>query len=389
MIPRQAFALARTLATGFKVVAIVGPRQAGKTTLARAAFGDRPYVSLEDPDDRRFAREDPRRFLAQFPRGAVIDEAQRCPDLFSYLQGVVDPRRSPGQFILTGSQHFGLMEKIGQSLSGRVGFLRLLPFSHAELRAGRIAPSSLDEILFKGGYPPVYDLPASPERWYNAYIATYVERDLRNLLNVRDLAAFHLFVRLCAGSVGQLVNLSRLGSDAGIDQKTARAWLGILEAGFIAFRLPPHHRNFRKRLVKSPKLYFFDTGLACRLLGVADPEQLATHPMRGNLFENWVIVELLKGRGARGKEDNLYFWRDHVGHEVDVLADQGTLLRPLEIKAGSTVAGDWFDGLSRWMALAGREGRDPALIYGGTRAQDRGKVRVIPWQDIGELAAAL
>jgi len=385
-IPRRAAALARTLADEFRVVAIVGPRQAGKTTLARTVFGDRPYVSLEDPDDLRFAREDPRRFLGQFPDGAVLDEAQRCPEIFSYLQGVVDARRGPGQFILTGSQHFGLLATIGQSLAGRVGFLRLLPFSYPELRDGRIAPDSLDDLLIRGGYPPVYDLAASPARWYNAYLATYIERDVRQMVNVRDLAAFQLFVRLCAGSIGQLLNLARLGSDAGIDQKTARAWLGILEASFIAFRLLPHHRNFRKRLVKAPKLYFHDTGLAARLIGLEPPGQLAAHPMRGALFENWVVAELLKGRGARGKEDNLFFWRDHVGHEIDVLVDHGTSLQPVEIKAGSTVASDWFDGLSRWMALAGRAGRDPALVYGGDRAQDRGPARVLPWREIGTLA---
>jgi hypothetical protein len=346
-------------------------------------------VSLEDPDDLRFARDDPRRFLGQFPEGAVIDEAQRCPDLFSYLQGVVDARRRPGQFILTGSQHFGLMERIGQSLAGRVGFLRLLPFSYPELRDGGIAPATLDDTLFRGGYPPVYDLPASPERWYNAYLATYVERDLRQTVNVRDLGAFQLFVRLCAGSIGQMTNLSRLGADGGIDQKTARAWLGILETSFIAFRLLPHHRSFRKRLVKSPKLYFFDTGLAARLLGVDSPGQLATHPMRGALFENWVISELMKGRGARGQEDNLFFWRDHIGHEVDVLADHGTTLQPVEIKSGSTIAPDWFDGLSRWMTLAGRAGRQPTLVYGGDHRQDRGAARVVPWKDIGSVAEVI
>jgi predicted AAA+ superfamily ATPase len=385
-IPRAAGALARTLAGEFKVVAIVGPRQAGKTTLARRVFPGRPYVSLEDPDELRFAREDPRRFLGRLDRGAIIDEAQRCPELFSYLQGVVDASPEPGRFILTGSQHFGLMASIGQSLAGRVGFLRLLPFSHPELRDAGIAPASLDALLYRGGYPPVYGRAASPERWYGAYAATYVERDVRQLVNVRDLATFQLFVRLCAANVGQLVNLSRLGADAGIDQKTARAWLGILEASFIVFRLAPHHRNFRKRLVKAPKLYFYDTGLAARLLGVDSPEQLATHPLRGALFECWVMTELLKGRGARGKPDNLFFWRDHVGHEVDALADQGTSLRPIEIKAGGTVAADWFDGLSRWMALAGKAGRDPTLVYGGDRSEPRGGVRVVPWRDIGALA---
>lgn len=385
MIPRQAEPLARELAGQFKVLAIVGPRQAGKTTLARTVFDDRPYVSLEDPDDLRFASEDPRRFLGQFPDGAVVDEAQRCPDLFSYLQGVVDARRLPGQFVLTGSQHFGLVEKISQSLAGRVGFLRLLPFSLPELQVGDVAPPSLDDLLFKGGYPPLYDQPLTPERWLNAYVMTYVERDVRQLVNVRNLNAFQLFVRLCAGSCGQVLNLSRIATEVGIDQKTVRAWLGILEAGFIVFRLQPHHRNFRKRLVKTPKLYFHDTGLAARLLGVESPTQLVLHPMRAALFENWVVSEILKGRGVRGKDDNVFFWRSHVGHEVDIVADHGTRLMPIEAKSGATVGPDWLGGLRRWMELAGGAGHDPTLVYGGTRAQLRDGVRLVPWTQIGSL----
>ena len=385
MITRQAEVLARTLAREFKVVAITGPRQAGKTTLAQAVFKDKPYVSLEDPDQRQFATEDPRRFLDYFPEGAVIDEAQHGPDLFSYLQGRVDARSPAGQFILTGSQHFGLMERVSQSLAGRVGFLRLLPFSLAELGRGGWSPESLDELLFKGGYPPVYDQPASPERWYNAYITTYVERDVRQLLNVRDLGAFQRFVGLCAGSTGQLLNTSRLGADLGINYNTVRSWLDILEASFVVFRLRPHHQNFRKRLVKTSKLYFYDTGLAARLLGVENARQLATHPMRGALFENWVIVELLKNRGNRGKADNLFFWRNHTGEEVDVIADRGDRLLPVEIKAGSTVASDWFRPLSRWCELAGEVAETPWLVYGGTRRQGRGPVEVLPWRKIDEL----
>lgn len=386
MIPRQTAPLATALASEFKIVAIVGPRQAGKTTLARAVFPDMPYVSLETPDDLQFARDDPRRFLGQYSNGAVIDEAQRCPDIFSYLQGIVDDTKRPGQFILTGSQHFGLMEKLTQSLAGRVGFLRLLPFSLGELqRAGR-APRSLDELLFKGGYPPLYDQPVTPERWLNAYITTYVERDVRQLLNVRDLASFQLFLRLCAGNVGQLLNMSRLGADAGVDQKTVRSWLGILESSFIAFRLQPHHRNFRKRLVKTPKLYFHDTALAVRLMGVESPDQLVTHPLRGAIFENWVITELLKGRSARGKSDNLYFWRSHVGHEVDVVAEQGNRLMPVEIKSGATIASDWFEEIRFWLDLAGRTAEKPHIIYGGDRRQSRSGIEVLPWQQIGSLA---
>lgn len=392
MIARQAEILARTIASEFKIVAIVGPRQAGKTTLARAVFADKPYVNLEEPDQRQFAQEDPRRFLESYTGGAVIDEAQRCPALFSYLQSAVDARPEKGQFVLTGSQHFNLLESISQSLAGRVGFLRLLPFSLEELQQGGWRPATLDELLFKGGYPPVYDLPAAPERWYNAYITTYVERDVRQLTNVRDLGAFQRFVALCAGYTGQLLNTSRIGADVGVTYNTVRAWLDILEASFVLFRLRPHHRNFRKRLVKSPKLYFYDTGLAARLLGIEEWRQLAMHPMRGALFENWVIVELLKQRSYRGKADNLFFWRNHVGEEVDVIADRGQRLLPVEIKAGATVASDWFGPLERWCERAGAAADDPWLVYGGTQRQKRRSagqkgrsVELLPWDRLGEL----
>jgi predicted AAA+ superfamily ATPase len=386
MITRQATDLCLQLASEFKALAVVGPRQAGKTTLAQAVFSNKPYASLEEPDVLRFAAEDPRRFLAQYPNGAVLDEVQRCPDLFSYLQGIIDASRETGQFILTGSQHFALTERLTQSLAGRVGFLRLLPFSYEELEQCDDKPESLDEALFLGGYPPLYDQPVDPERWLNAYIATYVERDVRQLTNIRDLATFQRFMRLCAGSVGQLLNMSRIASDTGVDQKTAKAWLAILEASFIVRLLRPHHRNFRKRLVKAPKLYFFDTGLVARLLGIESPRQVVTHPLRGALFENWVISELLKGLSNRGKQENLFFWRSHVGHEVDLLLDRGTRLWPIEIKAGSTIASDWFDGLRRWMALAREVGDSPALVYGGDRSQVRGEVQVIPWRKIDGLA---
>lgn len=389
MVKRETAALAAALAREFKILAIVGPRQAGKTTLARNVFPDMPYVNLEIPDTLRFALEDPRRFLGQYPDGVVIDEAQRCPQLFSHLQVIVDADRRPGRFVLTGSQHFALMEKLTQSLAGRVGFLRLLPFSFNELLGADCAPRSLDEALFKGGYPPLYDQPVTVERWLDAYIATYVERDVRQLLNVRDLSAFQLFVRLCAGNVGQLLNLTRLGADAGIDQKTARTWLGIIESSFITFRLNPHHRNFRKRLVKAPKLYFYDTGLAVRLLGVESPDQIVTHPLRGALFENWVIGELLKGRSARGKSDNLFFWRSHVGHEVDVIAEHGDRLTPVEIKSGATVASDWFDEMRLWTDLAGTVAGKPRVVYGGDEAQLRSGVEVVPWRRVGALAKAL
>ena len=342
MVIREAEPLARTLAREFKIVAIVGPRQSGKTTLAQAVFAAKPYASLEDPDLLRFAQEDPRRFLAQYPGGAVVDEAQRCPELFSYLQGVVDRRRAPGQFVLTGSQHFGLVQRITQSLAGRVGFVNLLPFSAGELLTGGWLPDALDEALLHGGYPPIYDVPAAPERWYNAYLNTYVERDVRQLRNVQDLPTFQRVLRLCAAAVGQLADLTRIGNDAGVDQKTVRAWLNVLEASFILFRLQPHRTSFRKRLVKTPKLYFYDVGLAARLIGIESVEQMSTHLSRGALFENWVITEYLKRRWNAGKQSNLFFWRSHSGLEVDLVLEQGPGLSPVEIKSGATVSSDWL-----------------------------------------------
>ena len=385
MVTREAEPLARTLAREFKVVAIVGPRQSGKTTLAKALFSAKPYASLEDPDLLRFAQEDPRGFLGQYPGGAVIDEAQRCPELFSYLQGVVDRNREPGQFVLTGSQHFGLVQRITQSLAGRVGFVNLLPFSGPELLAGGWLPASLDAALLHGGYPPVFDMPASPERWYNAYLATYIERDVRQLRNVQDLPTFQRVLRLCAGSVGQLADLTRIGNDAGVDQKTVRAWLGVLEASFILFRLQPHHRSFRKRLVKTPKLYFYDVGVAARLIGIESAEQMNTHPMRGALFENWVITEYLKRRWNAGKESNLFFWRSHGGLEVDLVLEQGQALTPVEIKSGATVSPDWLRPLRRWRDLAGDAAGHPVIVYGGDHAQQRSDADIVPWRQLARL----
>jgi len=385
MVTRDAEPLARTLAREFKIVAIVGPRQSGKTTLAKAIFAAKPYASLEDPDLLRFAQEDPRGFLAQHPGGAVIDEAQRCPELFSYLQGIVDRRREPGQFILTGSQHFGLVQRITQSLAGRVGFVNLLPFSAPELLAGGWLPASLDAALVLGGYPPLFDMPASPERWYNAYLGTYVERDVRQLRNVQDLPTFQRVLRLCAGAVGQLADLTRIGNDAGVDQKTVRAWLGVLEASFILFRLQPHHRNFRKRLVKTPKLYFYDVGVAARLIGIESAEQMSTHPLRGALFENWVITEYLKRRWNAGRQTNLYFWRSHGGLEVDLMLEQGQVLAPVEIKSGATVSPDWLRPLRRWRELAGNAAGRPIIVYGGDRAQQRSDADIVPWRQLAQL----
>ena len=389
MIARNAHNTILELAKGYPFIVLTGPRQAGKTTLSRAAFPDKPYVSLEDPDIREFAATDPRRFLSRYPDGAILDEAQRSPEIFSYLQTLTDMDGRMGLYILTGSQQFDLLSGITQSLAGRVGLVQLLPFSSGELQGADILPETLDALLYKGSYPPLYDRRLSPVQWYAGYVATYLERDVRQLINVRDLALFQRFIRLCAGRTGQLLNLSSLANDCGITHNTAKAWISILEASYILFLLPPHHRNFNKRLVKTPKLYFHDTGLAAWLLGVQSADQLASHPLRGALFETWVVGELLKGRYNKALPSNLFFWRDNSGNEVDVIADQGLALLPIEIKSGQTVSTNFFSGLRKWLTWAGAEAGKPYLVYGGDERQERGEAEVVPWREVAAVAEAL
>jgi hypothetical protein len=388
MIPRTAASTLLRLAKGFPVLAITGPRQTGKTTLARAMFPEKPYLSLEDPDLRAFAAEDPRGLLARYPAGAVLDEVQRVPQLLSYLQTQVDANPQPGAFVLTGSQQLDLTSSLAQSLAGRVGLLNLLPFSLGELQAAGRPPGHLDDLLWRGLYPPLYDRDLTPGDWYAAYVSTFVERDLRQLLAVRDLSAFQRFVRLCAARIGQLLNLSSLAADCGITHHTAGAWLSVLEASHLVFLLRPHHRNFNKRLVKTPKLYFNDPGLAAWLLGIRNTGQMAFHPSRGALFENLVFLECLKDRLHHGLLPALHFWRDSAGLEVDLLREQDGRLHPIEIKSGQTLAGDFFDGLHRWSVLSGDTATSPWLVYGGDTALRRGTTEVIPWRDLpGRLQA--
>lgn len=382
MIKRHASSIILKLAAGFPFVAITGPRQSGKTTLSRAIFTDKPYVSLEDPDANEFANSDSRRFLAQYPDGAIFDEIQRCPNLFSYLQTISDLDGRQGLFILTGSQQFGLISAISQSLSGRVGMVQLLPFSSSELQQAQIFPSSLDEVMLRGMYPPLYDRPLTPDQWYPSYVATYIERDVRQMLNVHDLLTFRRFVRLCAARTGQLLNLSSLANDCGITHNTAKSWISILETSYIIHLLPPHHNNFNKRLIKSPKLYFYDTGLAAWLMGIQNISQMSLHPQRGAIFETWVIAELLKIRFNKGASSNLFFWRNNTGNEVDVILDQGVTLDPLEIKSGQTIVKDFFSGIQKWSALAGDQSGRGRLVYGGNESQTRTSADVIAWNNL-------
>jgi predicted AAA+ superfamily ATPase len=371
------------LSRAFPVVAITGPRQSGKTTLARTLFADKPYVSLENPIELAFAQEDPRGFLARFAEGAIFDEAQRWPALFSWLQGMVDDDRRPGRFVLTGSQQFGLMAGITQSLAGRVAVTHLLPLSLAELNHAEHFDVSLDRLMLTGGYPALHAQAIAPQDWFPSYVATYVERDVRQVMNIHDLGVFQRFLRLCAARTGQLLNLATLAGEAGISQGSARNWLAVLENSYLVHRLPPYHRNFGKRLVKTPKLYFLDVGLACWLLGITSAEMLALHPLRGALFETWVVGEFIKARYNAGQAANLYFWRDSNGLESDLLFETEGRLQPVEIKSGQTITPDYIRAGQKAGRIAGEEALMPWLIHGGIDHYERSGVKVMSWRNLG------
>jgi uncharacterized protein len=389
-LSRSAAALLAQLARGFPVIAITGPRQSGKSTLARETFPGHPYVTLEDPDTRSVALADPRRFLARFPNGAVLDEVQRAPELLSYLQGRVDAAQRMGEFIVTGSQQFGLMDGITQSLAGRVGMLQLLPLSHAELRQSASAGAPLEEAMWCGGYPALHAQfrELAPPTWFASYVATYLERDVRQVLNVSNLALFQRFVLMCAARSGQLLNLNSLAADCGISQPTARQWLTVLQASYVVMLLPPYHRNFGKRLVKTPKLYFLDTGLLCHLLRIPDALALQTHAMRGAVFETWVVTEVIKHRFNLGLAADLYFWRDNHGTEVDLVFEDAGRLQAVEIKSGTTFAMDWLAAARRWKLMAGSDAAQPIVLYGGAESFELPDARVVSWNEIGAAGSA-
>ena len=368
-------------ATQAPAVTLTGPRQSGKTTLCRAVFPQLPYVTLEAPDQRQFATEDPRAFLAQFPEGAILDEVQRVPDLLSYLQGVIDDEPAPGRWILSGSQNLSLLESISQSLAGRTEVHHLLPLTRGEVVRFHGHPSTLEETLFAGSYPRIFDRGLNPSAWLRSYVATYLERDVRTITNVGDLATFQRFVELCAGRTAQLLNYSTLAGDCGISQPTAKAWLSVLEASFISVRLPAFHAHTRKRLVKMPKLYFYDTGLVCWLLGIRQPEQLRSHHLRGPIFETWVVSETLKHRTNRGLSGGVWFYRDRNGAEVDLVIDQPDGLSLVEAKSSTTATSSLFDGIRRvrrHFTDAPSE-CDASVAYGGDQFQQRAEGRLIPW----------
>jgi len=382
MIKRIAEARLIKLSKTFGSVAVVGPRQSGKTTLCRTVFPQKTYVSLENPDTLEYAITDPRGFLAQYKNGAILDEIQRAPKLFSYLQQLLDETKKKGLFILIGSNNFLLQENITESLSGRIAYLQLLPLSLKELKVGKKIKPDYGWHIVTGGYPEVNTKKINAADWYANYLTTYVERDVRQLKNISNLSLFIKLLRLCAGRTGQTLNLTALSNDCGIDQKTAAAWLSVLQSSYIIYLLKPYHGNFNKRVIKTPKLYFYDTGVACSLLGISNAKQIAHHAAKGPLFENLMVSELLKERFNAGATDNLYYWRDKTGNEVDVLMDTAGKLNAIELKAGETIATDYFKGLEYFSSLH-KKRIEMLLIYGGKEEQQRSNgIIVKPWHKL-------
>lgn len=372
------------LAQKYPVVTVTGPRQSGKTTLCRKVFPNKAYVNLESPDDRQFALSDPRGFLNTYSEGAILDEIQRTPDLLSYLQPLVDEDPKPGKYILTGSQQLNVREVLSQSLAGRTGLLTLFPFDCNEVKA-YLDLSNPDRVLLNGFYPRLHDMQINPSQAMADYFETYVQRDVRQLMQIRHAGMFEKFVRLCAGRIGQLLNLQSLGNETGISHTTAREWISILEASYIVFQLPPWHANISKRLIKTPKIYFWDVGLASYLLGIEEEKQVFRDPLRGSLFENMVVAEIFKQYHHMGKRPRIFFYRDSTGNEVDLVLERGHELALIEIKSGQTVTKHFFQGLNRFSKVAKRQIIGGVVLYGGEKKQSRSDWEVWPVKDVGSI----
>lgn len=382
MFQRRMQAELLSLATQFRIVTLIGPRQAGKTTLCKMAFPDYRYVSMEDPDTRVFAEIDPRSFLKKFRTKVVIDEIQRVPDLLSYIQTIVDEDQQPGQFILTGSHQLKLREAISQSLAGRTAMLSLLPLALEEIPEHS---DSVDETLIQGFMPGKLAQNINTSHFYRSYFQTYIERDVSQLIKLKDSIKFQNFVRLCAGRVGQLFNQASLATEVGVSTTTISEWIAVLEASFVVFRLPPYFENFGKRITKSPKLYFLDTGLAAWLLGIENENQMSRDPLRGNLFENLVVVETLKHRLNRGQDPRMYFFRDSHGNEVDLVLQSGRQLLPIEIKSTATWQDSHLKGIKYFNKLVGEKSLKGAVVYSGDEQRETEQYQLLHYSQIGQI----
>lgn len=371
----------------FPVLGVLGPRQSGKTTLVKQVFPSYKYINLEEPDVRRFAIEDPKRFLSNLLEedGCILDEVQRAPELLSYIQSYVDTYGRPGFFILTGSENILLNEKINQSLAGRIALITLLPLSIEELKGAHALPTDVDTAILQGFYPSIYSKKIPAQRWIQNYVQTYVERDIRNMKHINDLSVFQKFLSLCAGRIGQLVDLTSLGNDCGVSAHTIRSWLSILEATYIVFLIRPHQKNFSKRVIKTPKLYFYDTAIACHLLSISSEKDLSTHYLRGGLFESMILSDIIKQRFHAGRLSNLYFWRDKSGLELDGILENGSSLVPIEIKSGETINSDFFANLMKWNKISSTPPDNNFLVYGGRDDQHRMQGSVLSWKSIDKL----
>lgn len=378
-VTRHIVAALQELVKYYPIVYLGGPRQSGKTTLLKHQVPDLPYSNLESPELRLLAEQDPRRFLKEFAKGGVIDEAQLVPQLFSYLQVMVDENRDL-QFYLSGSQNFLLMEKITQSLAGRVGILNLFPFGLSEMVGTPYYPQNLEAFAWQGGFPALHERQTPPDIFFNNYVRTYLERDVRQLKNIGDLNVFNRFLRLCAGRVGQPLNLSTLATDLGLSVNTVKAWFSVLEASYMIFYLPPFYENFNKRIIKTPKFYFLDTGLLCHLLGIGSPQQLETHHYFGNIVENAIIADLYKKRAHAGKRPVFWFWQDQHGNEVDLLIEEGGSLTAVEIKASQTFNTRLMTGLSKWSQVSKGRTEKQYLVYAGEQSMELETGHLMPWE---------